>query len=73
MIMLVLAACFTVSAISTHYLIRYANQHQLLDIPNARSSHSMPTPTGGGMAIVVTFIGFLLLAAITIEAVPNEV
>jgi Fuc2NAc and GlcNAc transferase len=73
MMMLVLAVCFIVSAISTHYLIGYANQHQLLDIPNARSSHSIPTPTGGGMAIVVTFMGFLLLAALTIEAAPNEV
>lgn len=27
-----------------------------MDIPNARSSHKMPTPRAGGVAIVVTFI-----------------
>jgi Fuc2NAc and GlcNAc transferase len=32
---------------------RYALATRLLDLPNARSSHSIPTPRGGGMAIVV--------------------
>ena len=31
---------------------RYALTRQLLDIPNARSSHTTPTPRGGGVAIV---------------------
>ena len=35
-------------------LIRhYALSHQVLDIPNQRSSHSTPTPRGGGLAIVL--------------------
>ncbi|QJD29447.1 MraY family glycosyltransferase [Methylococcus geothermalis] len=34
---------------------RYA-QRRLLDIPNARSSHRLPTPRGGGLAIVVAFL-----------------
>lgn len=43
-------------------LLRYALSEKLLDIPNNRSSHSVPTPRGGGMAIVVTFyMGLLLL------------
>jgi Fuc2NAc and GlcNAc transferase len=32
-----------------------------MDIPNARSSHSVPTPRGGGVAIVVTFLALLPL------------
>lgn len=32
---------------------RYALRTNLLDHPNARSSHSVPTPRGGGVAIVV--------------------
>lgn len=36
---------------------------RLLDIPNERSSHSSPTPRGGGLAIAVTTIGGILLAA----------
>jgi len=34
---------------------RYALAAQIIDIPNARSSHSRPTPRGGGVAIVVAF------------------
>ena len=36
---------------------RYAEKRQLLDHPNERSSHSMPTPRGGGLAIVLIVIG----------------
>src|SRR5205809_248116 len=32
---------------------RYAVSRQLLDVPNSRSSHAVPTPTGGGVAILV--------------------
>lgn len=40
------------------YLIRrYAEQRQILDHPNERSSHVMPTPRGGGLAIVILVIG----------------
>ncbi len=36
------------------WIIRwYAERRQLLDHPNERSSHSMPTPRGGGLAIVL--------------------
>lgn len=29
---------------------------RLVDVPNARSSHTMPTPRGGGLAIVLTML-----------------
>ena len=37
----------------TGLLRRYALARGMLDQPNARSSHSVPTPRGGGMAIVI--------------------
>ena len=37
---------------------------RLLDVPNERSSHSVPTPRGGGLAIAVTALGGIVLAAI---------
>ncbi len=37
---------------------------RLLDIPNERSSHTAPTPRGGGLAIAVTVIGGVLVAAV---------
>jgi len=36
---------------------------RLLDIPNERSSHSAPTPRGGGLAIAFTALGGIVLAA----------
>jgi Fuc2NAc and GlcNAc transferase len=36
---------------------------RLLDIPNERSSHSAPTPRGGGLAIAVTALGGIIIAA----------
>jgi len=33
---------------------RWAHRHQILDVPNARSSHRVPVPRGGGIAIVIT-------------------
>ena len=35
---------------------------RLLDIPNERSSHSTPTPRGGGLAIAVTVVGGVIFA-----------
>ncbi|MBU1281945.1 MAG: glycosyltransferase family 4 protein [Gammaproteobacteria bacterium] len=46
----------------TALLRRYALARSLMDVPNARSSHSVPTPRGGGVAIVVAFLGGLTLA-----------
>lgn len=45
----------------TLYLRRYALKKSILDIPNERSSHSVVTPRGGGLAIVITFVINLLL------------
>jgi len=46
-------------------LIRYiANKKELLDHPNERSSHTIPTPKGGGLAIMIAFyagLAFLYL------------
>lgn len=46
--------CF--SLVLTGMLRRYALTNSVIDIPNARSSHSLPTPRGGGMAIVLSFL-----------------
>jgi Fuc2NAc and GlcNAc transferase len=35
-----------------------------MDIPNGRSSHSVPTPRGGGVAIVLTYLVVLVLVAL---------
>lgn len=50
-----------VSFALTYYLRSYALRKSLLDIPNARSSHSLPTPRGGGVAIVVSHVLAIML------------
>ena len=51
------------SIILTGLVRRYATRRNMLDIPNARSSHKLPTPRGGGLGIVVTFSAALVLLA----------
>jgi len=50
---LVLALVFLSSILLTWGIVRYALHRGMLDIPNARSSHSIPTPRGGGLSFVV--------------------
>jgi Fuc2NAc and GlcNAc transferase len=56
-----LLAVFVVSWGLTLVLRRYALANSLMDTPNERSSHSVPTPRGGGVAIVVSFLLALLI------------
>lgn len=44
------------SLLLTAVLRRYALNKQIIDVPNARSSHTVPTPRGGGVSIVLTFL-----------------
>lgn len=48
--------CFIVALGITAWLRRYAVMKAIFDMPNARSSHTVPTPRGGGLAIVVVFL-----------------
>jgi Fuc2NAc and GlcNAc transferase len=54
----------------TGWLRRHALRANWLDVPNARSSHSAPTPRGGGLAIVIAASGAfaVLWAAGVIDA-----
>lgn len=48
----------------TGLLRRYALAKSIIDVPNARSSHAVPTPRGGGIAIVISFTASLLTLVI---------
>ncbi|HWH88317.1 MAG TPA: glycosyltransferase family 4 protein [Pseudomonas sp.] len=52
---------FAIAFVMTDVLRRYALARSLVDIPNARSSHIVATPRGGGVAIVLAFILSLFL------------
>ncbi|MFJ4251379.1 Fuc2NAc and GlcNAc transferase [Pseudomonas helmanticensis] len=61
---------FASAFILTALLRRYALSKSLIDIPNDRSSHTIPTPRGGGVAIVVTFLAALCLLFVG-ELIPT--
>ena len=62
-VVLVAFAAFSVAVIATGLMRRYALHRNLIDVPNARSSHASPTPRGGGVAIVFAFcVAALVLA-----------
>jgi Fuc2NAc and GlcNAc transferase len=48
------------STVITWWVRNFASARQLVDVPNSRSSHRVPTPRGGGLAIV----------AVTLAALP---
>lgn len=67
----VLPVIAVLSLLLTAALRRYALHRSIIDIPNARSSHSVPTPRGGGVAIVVAFLLALLILGFTgVESWP---
>lgn len=59
---LMIALCFLATAAIAELTRRNASRLGLVQIPNERSSHSIPTPSGGGIAIVLvsTVAGLLL-------------
>ena len=47
------AAVALLSYLGVWIIRRYTERYQILDHPNERSSHTVPTPLGGGWAIVI--------------------
>jgi glycosyltransferase WbpL len=56
-------ATLLLSALLCGLYQRFARARQILDIPNQRSSHSRPTPHGGGVPLLFAFTLGLVLSA----------
>jgi Fuc2NAc and GlcNAc transferase len=57
------AGAFVLAVLGTGWVLRRAQRAGILDVPNERSSHTVPTPRGGGLAIVaVASAGALAMA-----------
>jgi Fuc2NAc and GlcNAc transferase len=76
--MLLFFACAGLGAAGAWLIAGMASRERLLDTPNERSSHTVPTPRGGGVGILAAFImagltlripTTFLFAAILISAV----
>lgn len=58
-----------ISLFLTEYIRRYAVKKNLLDTPNSRSSHSIATPRGGGLSIVICFLSVIVLS----DSLPSNI
>lgn len=56
---LILLTAFLITIAITYLVRKYAIKKSILDVPNARSSHTISTPRGGGIAIVIVWIAGL--------------
>lgn len=57
---------FAISALGARAALSYSRRRGLIDIPNYRSSHAIPTPRGGGIGIVAA-----VLVAAGLETLRN--
>jgi Fuc2NAc and GlcNAc transferase len=65
---LLIGMTFCLSCVCVN-LIRKKLRKQFIDIPNDRSSHSVPTPRGGGMGFIIAFSTALILGHLCIPQV----
>ena len=59
----VLSCAFSV--LSCIFVPRFLIKCDFLDIPTPRSSHSIPTPKGGGVGILLTFTGAAIISGLS--------
>lgn len=58
---LLIAGC---NYLATGWFIKYARKKDITDVPTDRSSHSIPTPRGGGLGFVlISLIAFIIFFA----------
>jgi len=69
-VILITAAAVALAAfLLTGLAVRVLTARAVLDRPNARSSHAVPTPRGGGIAVLAALVpGLALLAVLSGEA-----
>ena len=63
---MLVSVIFAISALLTLLIKNIAQKHAIVDTPSARSSHTVATPRGGGLAIMIAFflgISYLFFTA----------
>ena len=60
-------ASFLLSVAGTRVVLAWLHHRQILDHPNERSSHSLPTPRGGGLAVTPVVVGMLILTNFVVQ------
>ncbi|HEX4168863.1 MAG TPA: glycosyltransferase family 4 protein, partial [Bryobacteraceae bacterium] len=55
-VVMTLLSCGCLSWCITRWYLLFAQHRDIVDVPNHRSSHSTPTPRGGGISFVAVFL-----------------
>lgn len=61
LLLLMITTGFVAAAVAVGGVRRYALARSILDLPNPRSSHDAPTPRGGGLGMILPFVGLVAL------------
>lgn len=61
---IIFALLTILSALGVWIIRQYAERRRIMDHPNERSSHSAPTPRGGGLAIVIVVLAAGIFTAV---------
>ena len=61
---------FMAALLGSALVLRVLRQRAILDHPNERSSHVVPTPRGGGIAVIVSISVVWLAAALIAPTIP---
>lgn len=67
---LLLLCSLILSFLITGLIRQQARRWQLIDIPNQRSSHELPTPRGGGLGFIFSFL-FMSLVSLLVNQQPS--
>ena len=60
MIFAILFGALVACGVGTELMRRYAVNRAILDVPNERSAHAVPTPRGGGLAVATVTIAAIV-------------
>lgn len=66
---LIILLIIVLSYILTELIRRYTLKKNLIDTPNVRSSHTVPTPRGGGLSIVIIYS----VAISFVDSLPDDI
>src|SRR6476620_4315160 len=64
--LLILALSFVLTYACVAFFRHVSVRRKWVDVPNERSSHGVPTPTGGGLVIVLVSLLAYLIISITL-------
>jgi Fuc2NAc and GlcNAc transferase len=65
-LLILLVTTFLATYTGVELFRRWSLRHEIIDIPNERSSHQRPTPRGGGLVIVLITLLFYLIYTVFI-------